>query len=256
MKQIKKKTVRLVVLAIIIIFGYIVQSCQKEADSLALIKNSEYLDVTSHYDNLSNSDFFILKLALERAEPYIEEKAGRLRLKLYSGKTINISDNLFGMIVTTLNKSNSLVEDDLFFINRNKLIPFDHNLSKNPRLKSGYEGGPNDDSNYYWWGNTQTTYLDQQSAYNYYHNFENTGKIQSAVAGVIASFTSVPVGVAITIGGFIFSYTQGNAIYNAACSGGIRIESITIYGQMDPSTPGSGTTTKIKDSNGNTVLIY
>jgi len=66
----------------------------------------------------------------------------------------------------------------------------------------------------------------------------------------------VPVGVAITIGGFIFSYTQGNAIYNAACSGGIRIESITIYGQMDPSTPGSGTTTKIKDSNGNTVLIY
>lgn len=54
----------------------------------------------------------------------------------------------------------------------------------------------------------------------------------------------------------MLSYSQGNAIYNAARSGGITIETTTIYGQMDPSTPGSGTTTIIKDSNGNTVLVY
>ena len=38
------------------------------------------------------------------------------------------------------------------------------------------------------------------------------------------------------IGGLVFSYSQGNAIYNAARSGGITIETTTIYGQMDPST--------------------
>ena len=105
-------------------------------------------------------------------------------------------------------------------------------------------------------GNTQTTNLDQQGAYDYYHNFENTGKIQSAIAGLIVGFASFPVGAAITIGGLVFSYSQGNAIYNAARSGGITIETTTIYGQMDPSTPGSGTTTIIKDSNGNTILVY
>lgn len=86
--------------------------------------------------------------------------------------------------------------------------------------------------------------------------FENTGKIQSAIAGTIACFAGWPVGLAVTIGSFVFSYEQGNAIYNAAQSGGITIHTTTIYGQIDPSTPGSGTTTVIKDSNENTVLIY
>ncbi len=125
---------------------------------------------------------------------------------------------------------------------------------------SGYYGGSGYEdpaqTDYYLWGNIETINLDQQGAYDYYHNFENTGKIQSAIAGVIASFASWPVGAAITIGGFVFSYIQGQAIYNAAQSGGITIESTTVYGQMDPSTPGSGTTTRIKDVNGNTVLTY
>lgn len=243
----------------IITFGLVMHSCQMEDDSLSHAENFEYLNITSSYDNLSKSDFFILKLALERVDPYIEENAGRLKLKLSSGETINISDNLFEMIVTTLNKSNGLIQDDLFFIKENKLIPSDQNLSKIIRLKSGYEGDTDDDytqTKYYWWGNTQTTNLDQQGAYDYYHNFENTGKIQSAIAGLIVGFASFPVGAAITIGGLVFSYSQGNAIYNAARSGGITIETTTIYGQMDPSTPGSGTTTIIKDSNGNTVLVY
>ena len=85
-----------------------------EDDSLSHAENFEYLNITSSYDNLSKSDFFILKLALERVDPYIEENAGRLKLKLSSGETINISDNLFEMIVTTLNKSNGLIQDDLF----------------------------------------------------------------------------------------------------------------------------------------------
>ena len=259
MKQILKKTSKLIILASIIAFGYIVQSCQTENDTLALNENSGYLDVTSSYDNLTNSDFLILRIAFERVEPYIEENAGRLRLKLSSGKTINISDNLFEMIVATLNKSNSLIQDDLFFISGNKLIPSGHNLSKISHLKLRSEGGPYEDptqTKYYWWGNTQTTNLDQQGAYDYYHNFENTGKIQSAIAGLIAGFASLPVGAAITVGSFVFSYVQGNAIYNAARSGGITIETTTNYGQMDPSTPGSGITTRVKDSNGNTVLTY
>ena len=247
-----------IIVVSIISGGVMLQSCQKD-DSLILNENSEYLDLTSSYDNLTNSDFFILKLAFERVDPYIVEDAGKLRLNISSGKTINISDNLFEMVVATLNKSNSLIRDDLFYINENKLIPMESNLSKIPRLKSGGEGNPYEDptqTNYYWWGNTQTTSLNQQSAYDYYHNFENTGKIQSAIAGLISGFASLPVGIAITVGGFVFSYSQGNAIYNAARSGGIRIEAITIYGQIDPSTPNSGTTTTIKDSNGNTVLIY
>ena len=139
----------------IITFGLVMHSCQMEDDSLSHAENFEYLNITSSYDNLSKSDFFILKLALERVDPYIEENAGRLKLKLSSGETINISDNLFEMIVTTLNKSNGLIQDDLFFIKENKLIPSDQNLSKIIRLKSGYEGDTDDDytqTKYYWWG--------------------------------------------------------------------------------------------------------
>lgn len=119
---------------------------------------------------------------------------------------------------------------------------------------SGYEDPTQ--VNYYWWGKTEITNLDQQCAYDYYHNFENTGKIQSLISGLIVGFASWPVGAAVSIGGFFVSYVQGNAIYNAAQSGGIIIETTTTYGQMDPSTPGSGTTTMIKDSNGNTILIF
>ncbi|HMM18643.1 MAG TPA: hypothetical protein PKC47_14150, partial [Petrimonas sp.] len=123
---------------------------------------------------------------------------------------------------------------------------------------SGNEGSFNDptQTHYYWWGKSEIIELNQQQSYDYYHNFENTGRIQSAIAGVITSFASWPVGVAVTIGGYTFSYAQSKAVYEAAKSGGIRIESITTYGNVDPSIPNSGTTTRIKDINGNTLLIY
>lgn len=241
---------------VIIIFAFfLIMGCQQED-----INNESlpFLDITSRYDDLSSADFFILKLAFERVDPFIVENAGELKLKINSGDIINISNNLFQLIITSINKSNNLLYSKNFFISEKNLIPSNIDLSKVVRLKSGYEGGSNDptQTEYYWWGMNETTSLNQQSAYDYYHNFENTGKIQSAIAGAITSFISWPVGLAVTIGGFTFSYAQGNAIYSAAQSGGITIECMTIYGQMDPSTPGSGTTTRIKDSHGNTVLIY
>lgn len=261
MQLIKNSTFSLrVILVSIITFGCIIQSCQMEDDSLKLNEYSAYLDATSNYDNLTNSDFYILRDALKRVEPYILESAGRLRLNISSGKTINISDNLFEMVVKTLNKSNVLIQDGQLFINENKLIPFKHNLSKTPRLKSGHEDGgdPYEDptqTEYYYWGNVQTTNLNQQGAYDYYHNFENAGKIESTIAGLITGFLSYPVGFAITIGGFVVSYTQGNALYNAAKSGGIKITTTSIYG-LDGTTYGEGRTTIINDSNGNTILIH
>lgn len=156
---------------VIIFFAFfLIMGCQKED-----INNESlpFLDITSRYDNLSSTDFFILKLALERVDPFIVENAGELKLKINSRDIINISDNLFEMIVTSINKSNNLLYSKNFFISEKKMIPSNLDLSKLIRLKSGYEGDSNDptQTEYYWWGMYETTRLDQQSAYDYYHNF-------------------------------------------------------------------------------------
>ena len=92
---------------VIIIFAFfLIMGCQQED-----INNESlpFLDITSRYDDLSSADFFILKLAFERVDPFIVENAGELKLKINSGDIINISNNLFQLIITSINKSNNLL---------------------------------------------------------------------------------------------------------------------------------------------------
>lgn len=113
MRQIKKKTLGLVLLARIIAFGCIIQSCHKEDNILTLHENSNYsdylnVDVHNHTTAFNTKEIEIVVEAFRRIDKYLAEKNDiayisdnkrEVRIKL------NISENLFEYLLLGVNNS-------------------------------------------------------------------------------------------------------------------------------------------------------
>jgi hypothetical protein len=232
--------------------GCFMTGCQVEEDTLNT-DSLPFLELNVNLDNtLTEENLQIIEEAKIRIDPYVKINKSQIVLTVFSGEEIAISNELYQMFVEIINISNDKIKKGEVLIRDGNLYKVDFFIPVNyPRLKNNNESNPNYTmtSNNYWWGSVETMTFNQQGAYEFYHQYENDSNIYSLITGLVCAFLSKPVGIAITINGFIIPYVQAQILYEAAVNGGVIVETTTTYGYgLDPMT-------HVYDTNGN-ILIY
>jgi hypothetical protein len=237
----------------------LILSCEKE-NANRNKSNLTYLDITSNQGSLTNNDYNILVQALKRVTPYVVENEGQLKIQLKSGATLNISDNLFQIIIGCINESNNLLENHKYFLYNKVLIPFDLDLSTTSLFMTKCEGeldeyDKKDSIEYYLWGMIETTEIDDiEEAKDLREGIEATASVQAGIECLISIFGMEPIGYVFAVGELTVGYAAAKKVYEAAEKGPIKIVETTIYGLADPSEEGAGKDVEILDKDGNIVI--
>jgi hypothetical protein len=220
--------------------GCFTTGCQVEED-ISNTNSLPFLELNANPNNtLTMENLQIIEEAKTRINPYVKINKSQIVLTVFSGEGIAISDELYQMFVEIINISNDKIKKGEVLIRDGNLYKVDSFIPVNPpRLKADNESGTNYTmtSNSYWWGSVETLTFNQQGAYDFYHQYENDSRLYTLVTGLICTFLSKPVGLAITINGFAISYVQAQILYEAAQNGGIIVQTTTTYGYgLDPMT--------------------
>ncbi|WP_320167784.1 hypothetical protein [Mangrovibacterium marinum] len=136
-----KSLVIVVVLVSTAFFSLVFQGCEKE--DIYSSEYYEFLDVDLSVENYTPEQLAILEEAKNRIDKFVTVRKGKFSLSVKSGKEIEISEELYDHFLNMMNFSNSMISQNEYTIEGNKLVL--NAPSLNPiRLKSGsleYEFG-------------------------------------------------------------------------------------------------------------------
>lgn len=221
-----------------------------------------YSEIEEKYDALidektflSSTDVKTLDEVRLRLDPYVRIENDKFELTILTGRDIGISEEIFLAFQHTIAETNNKISSGELCLINGELLISDLNVSLTKiktRSPEDNDKGYKTENKSEWWGMISTTTYDQKGAYDFANDYGTKTTITGIIAGLIIGGVNSAAGSAFcTIYG-VGSLTIGNAIYDAARRGPIKVETTL----RNYALPPNNSSVSVFDKDGKLIAVF